>query len=317
MKILFSNIGRRTYMVEFALALRQQGFDLELAVADSSDDAAGLYVSDEATRILTQRVLDDEAAYADSLLNACRAEGVDVVIPLTDFELPVLAARKSDFEAAGVRIIVSDPEIIEGCLDKKRNHTKCTDAGIPVPPTYFDAGAFGGPFPCIVKKIRGSASAGLAVVSGPDGFHAFNHGDDMIQEKVVGREYNIDILNDLEGNFVHCCAKEKLTMRAGETDKSRIINSAPLGELARSISATFRHAGNLDVDVMEDRAGNLFCIDFNPRFGGGYPTTHLAGLNYLKAILDMADGRQVSEFAPPKPLTLMKGISLHTFEVAP
>ena len=106
-------------------------------------------------------------------------------------------------------------------------------------------------------------------------------------------------------------------MRAGETDKSRIINSAPLGELARSISATFRHAGNLDVDVMEDRAGNLFCIDFNPRFGGGYPTTHLAGLNYLKAILDMADGRQVSEFAPPKPLTLMKGISLHTFEVAP
>mgnify|MGYP001383156387 CR=1 FL=1 len=57
-------------------------------------------------------------------------------------------------------------------------------------------------------------------------------------------------------------------------------------DLAKRISNSFRHIGNLDCDAIKDNRGNLYWIDFNPRFGGGYPFTHLSGYNFLKAIID-------------------------------
>ena len=106
-------------------------------------------------------------------------------------------------------------------------------------------------------------------------------------------------------------------MRAGETDKSRIVENDDLTALASDLSAVFGHVGNMDADVIVNAMGEPFCIDLNPRFGGGYPTTHLAGLNYLEAILKMAQGGAASAFGAPLPLVVMKGISLHAYEAQP
>ena len=35
----------------------------------------------------------------------------------------------------------------------------------------------------------------------------------------------MDILNDFDGNFLHCLARKKISMRAGDTDKAEIISS--------------------------------------------------------------------------------------------
>ena len=45
-----------------------------------------------------------------------------------------------------------------------------------------------------------------------------------------------------------------------------------------------KHVGNLDCDVIKNQNSELYFIDFNPRFGGGYPFTHLSGYNFIKAI---------------------------------
>jgi hypothetical protein len=55
-------------------------------------------------------------------------------------------------------------------------------------------------------------------------------------------------------------------------------------------------------------------IDANPRFGGGYPTTHLAGLDFLKAIVAMARGYAPVLPATPRQIAVSKGISLHVSE---
>ncbi|WP_435117946.1 NeuD/PglB/VioB family sugar acetyltransferase [Candidatus Pelagibacter bacterium nBUS_49] len=107
----------------------------------------------------------------------------------------------------------------------------------------------------------------------------------IIQDYIKGQEYGMDILNDLNGKFIHCCVKKKISMRSGETDKAEVVFSKRFTNIGRKISLIFKHVGNLDLDFIVDLKNDIYFLDFNPRFGGGYPFTHLAGYNYLQYII--------------------------------
>ena len=62
---------------------------------------------------------------------------------------------------------------------------------------------------------------------------------------------------------------------------------------------------------MVDEKKDIFCIDFNPRFGGGYPITHLSGMNYIKTIIDLYLGKKISLPKIPDKIFVSKGISVH------
>ena len=86
-----------------------------------------------------------------------------------------------------------------------------------------------------------------------------------MQEQIIGDEYGMDILNDLEGNFVHASFRKKLSMRAGETDKAITFFEEELWNLAISLSKVFRHIGNIDIDfIKENDTDKIFIIDINP-----------------------------------------------------
>ena len=150
----------------------------------------------------------------------------------------------------------------------------------------------------------------MSILLKKEDLNNFDPDQEMLQKFVFGQEVGIDILNDFSGKYVHCCAKSKISMRDGETDKARIVNNKKYVTLSKKISKIFKHIGPLDVDLIEDKKGNIFFIDFNPRFGGGYPFSHLAGCNYLKAIIDMYQNKNYRRIKSPKKITAMKGISL-------
>ena len=60
--------------------------------------------------------------------------------------------------------------------------------------------------------------------------------------------------------------------------------TTPAFNAPQKISGYSKHIGNLDCDVIV-KNNEIYVIDLNPRFGGGYAFTHLAGLNYLKFII--------------------------------
>ena len=68
----------------------------------------------------------------------------------------------------------------------------------------------------------------------------------------------------------------------------------------------------MDCDVIL-KNNKIYILDLNPRFGGGYPFTHLAGLNYISAILEMAFDKKIKIFKNPKLITGFKGICLTSF----
>ena len=115
----------------------------------------------------------------------------------------------------------------------------------------------------------------------------------MIQEKLTGNEYGLDVINDLDGNFVAVSVKQKLAMRAGETDKAVTVDLPLLREMGETIGRHLKHIGNLDVDIMQRSNGDYCVLELNPRFGGGFPFSYEAGVNLPRAIMMWLRGEKV------------------------
>jgi carbamoyl-phosphate synthase large subunit len=78
-------------------------------------------------------------------------------------------------------------------------------------------------------------------------------------------------------------------MRAGETDQAETVRNATLTELGVEIARLLAVPGAIDVDLFVD-GDNVQVLEINPRFGGGYPCTHLAGGDFPQRIIEMLRG---------------------------
>jgi carbamoyl-phosphate synthase large subunit len=159
-------------------------------------------------------------------------------------------------------------------------------------------------FPLVVKPRWGSGSIGLEFVENKRELelaYEFSlmrmkraiisrqssvdpHASVLIQPKIEGTEYGLDIVNDLNGRNTCVLARRKLRMRSGETDKAITVADRMLTAIGTVIGRKLGHVGNLDCDVIYNDTG-CYVIDMNPRFGGGYPFSHMAGANVPAALI--------------------------------
>ena len=69
----------------------------------------------------------------------------------------------------------------------------------------------------------------------------------LIQEKISGVEYGLDIFNDLNGEYIKTTVKRKLAMRSGETDIAKVTDDESLQAIGKRIGQNLCHIGNLDL----------------------------------------------------------------------
>lgn len=315
MNILFTNAGRRTYLIEYTLELKKQGKDINLFVSDTSVNTAAFYVDSSVKALITPRVSGNEQEYIHVLEKYIEEYKIDLIIPLMDFELYILAKHKKKFQEIGAEIIVSDADFIEHTLNKKLTEGYCENLKIPYPKTFYTFDSIPNGISIIRKKIEGSGSVGLTFHDDKSTLQDFEEGLELVQERIVGEEFGLDILNDQYGNFVHASAKIKHSMRSGETDKATTVYDEEMFNFAKYFSLQTKHIGNVDVDIIKDSNGNFVVIDINPRFGGGYPFTHAAGFNYIEAIINMYSNCKVVLPKKGKKITGMKGVSVFYTEI--
>lgn len=311
MNILFTCAGRRTYLLGyFKEALAGEGL---VIAADLQLSAPAMSAAD--IKLQVPRVYAPD--YVDVILTICEKYEVRLLISLNDLELPILANNKSRFDAIGVKLMISSPEVINICFDKYLTYQFIQSIGLQMPVTYVDiektkAALVIGElhYPLILKPRWGSGSIGLEIVEDDEELDMAykmlrkkvkksilglaSVGDDyiMIQQMIDGQEYGLDIMNSLDGEFQAVSVKRKLAMRSGETDKAITVDMPEIRLIGQQIAMALRHCGNLDCDILE-KDGQYYIIDLNPRFGGGYPFSHIAGVNMPKAIIEWAKGKAV------------------------
>lgn len=311
MNVLFTCAGRRTYLLKYFKENLAKGD--KVVATDMQLSAPALQVAD--VKLQVPAVYDPE--YVNITLNICKEQQIDVLLSLNDLELPILAENKARFEELGVKVIVSDPKVIDIAFDKYKTAQWVESLGLVAPKSYVrledvkKALAVGEiEFPLFMKPRWGSGSIGLESIADMEELDIYYNllmkkikktilatasvGDEyiMIQEKLTGSEFGLDIMNDLNGKNVGVSVKQKLAMRAGETDKAVTVDLPEVREMGRRIGEALRHIGNLDVDIMQ-RADGAYCVlELNPRFGGGFPFSYEAGVNMPKAIIQWAKGEE-------------------------
>jgi carbamoyl-phosphate synthase large subunit len=240
--------------------------------------------------------------YCDKLLTLCKENHIDIIIPLIDPELDVLARRRDDFVRSDIMVTVSPLATIEMTFDKYRTWQWASQNGIAMPQTvltieealgHIKAGKMR--WPLVVKPRKGSASFDISYCNDEIQLRGSFDGcpEPLIQQFVEGTEYGYDLFSDEQFRPISVYCKKKLAMRAGETDKAISTNNPALIEFGKKILQAMQLFGPADVDVILSPDGPRL-LEINPRFGGGYPCAHLAGANFCKKLLDMRAGKSIT-----------------------
>ncbi len=311
MNILFTNVGRRTYFIKFLQDIIEKEKELNIHLSDCVRETSSFWVDERFNFHITCPVNLDKKKYIDQIIKLIYRYKINLVIPLSDFDIIPLSKNKDIFRKAGASILLPSENIVETCMNKLKFENFCFSNSLNTPIVYSNIHDKNLTFPIIRKPIYGSGSNQIKIINSKSDLMQLEQSKDFfLQEFIKGNEYGIDILNDFNGNYITSCVRKKIYMRGGETDKAKVIINSSLTSIACKISNSLRHIGNLDCDILEDENGKFYCIDFNPRFGGGYPWTHLSGLNFIKIIIDLYKNKTISSLPIPKEITAMKGISI-------
>lgn len=305
LNILLTSAGRRGYLVEyFKRALNGSG----LVHAGNSDSLApAFYYAD---RTVTTPLIYNED-YIPFIINYCKKNDISVIIPLFDVDLMVLARNKTKLEEQGIKAVVSSENVIDICNDKWKTYQFCMENQFAVPKTYLSLKAAKSAllagevqFPLMIKPRWGMGSIAVYEADTNEeleilynkvkrdifaGYLKFESVSDaercvLLQEKIDAEEYGLDIINDLEGRYQNTIVKRKISMRSGETDCAAVIADDRLEKFGADIGKKLGHTGNLDMDIFVTN-DDIYILEMNARFGGGYPFSHMAGVNLPAAII--------------------------------
>lgn len=308
--ILFTCAGRRNYLIDyFKKALNENGL---VIATDKQLSAPALIEADIAYEV--PDIYDK--SYIPRLKEIINKYNVTALISLNDLELPIISKYKNELESSQTRVLVSNMDVIDIGFDKWKTFKFLKKNGLNTPKTFINLNEVKKAlkdgvikFPLVLKPRWGSGSIGIEF---PESFEELElayklqliklkrsilnkaSSDDiensiLIQEKLIGKEFGLDIVNNFEGQYFGTFAKEKLSMRSGETDKAKSIINSNFEKVGNKISDNLKHIGCMDVDAFLVN-NKLYILELNPRFGGGYPFSHEAGADIASVYIDWLNG---------------------------
>lgn len=293
MNILILSCGTRNKIIQyFKHEIGDRG---SVIATDCSEFAPALYDADK--YYIVPRM--DEEGYLDVILSICKENNIKGVLSLIDPELSLLAEHKQKFLDIGTTPIISDYDVVEMCFDKYLMYEFLLNNGFRTIRSYIDKEKFYNDietgnikYPVFVKPVRGSASININKVDSKEEIELlFNRHDNlMIQEYMDGIEYGADVYIDmLSSETVAIFTKEKIKMRAGETDKAVSVKDEELFDLISRFVSKAAFKGIIDIDIFK-KDGEYYISEVNPRFGGGYPHGFECNVNIPKMIINNING---------------------------
>ena len=294
-RVLFTSAGRR---VELTWCFRRAGAKLGREVEVHACDldpalSAACLEADHAFAV--PRCTDPD--YVPLLLDYCRENAIELLVPTIDTELAVLAEARERFAEEGVLVHVSDPATIAVVRDKARTVAVLQDAGVPVPRSGPVEAVRAEPeawtWPCFIKPAGGSASRGIGVLQSAAQIEDAYAEPMLVQELLEGPEYTVNIYLDARGRLLATVPHQRLSVRGGEVEKGRTLRDARMAGFAQAIADALPGArGAMCFQLIDDPRRGPRVFEINARFGGGYPLADHAGGRFAESLIAQTLGQR-------------------------
>ncbi len=243
-----------------------------------------------------------ESEYIPALLEVCKQERIDIVLPVHQEDLIEIAKSKDLFERSGFRLPIPAYPLIELAIDKYRMARLARANGISTPETNLlgeiSIGDLGRriALPILVKLRRSTGQRGQRKIDSIEDFEVhiqsllerYAEEEIIIQEYIPGTVheamYTVGLLFDHNHQLKACVPLKKIRSRpyTGGTAICTVADNRPdVREMALKLMGAFDEwEGIADIEIKVDPQGQPKFIELNPRPWGSIYGAFAAGVDF-------------------------------------
>lgn len=287
--------------------------NIRLVGTDMSDDPTVTQVVDVCYQVPSAT----DPTYVPTLLDICIKEKVNIIMPFMSADLIPLIKHKSEFEAVGALVSVSDRESVEITNNKYRFYSFMKEYGLKVPKFapvrhYSEliaaCEACGYPQNAVcVKATELSGSRGIRIIrpdisrfdvlfyEKPNSFYTTldellstlqeheEMPEMMAMEYLPGEEGSVDLIAK-DGKILYMAYRESNVNLHSIPQTATLSYNAEAYEIAEKVVAALFLTGNADLDFKADAEGHPVLMEINPRIAATMQIFKEGGLNlpYLR-----------------------------------
>lgn len=287
MNILITSAGRRVSLVKaFRNELNKVAAEAKVIAADSDPLlSAACHAADDYFQV--PRLSDPK--YIEKLMELCQTWQIKLIIPTIDTELMLLSKNKALLEKNNIAVVISSTDFIEKCRDKRIIHDFFKSHSIAVAKEYSKQDF---PYPMFIKPSDGSRSVDTYLIRSKDDLREKHFSNDKMMfleylDHKVYDEYTCDLYYGKDHLLKCAVPRKRLETRDGEVSKGLTTRNALVPYLKENLGFIEGAVGCVTAQFFMDgkKVPAIYGIEINPRFGGGYPLSYLAGANFPKWII--------------------------------
>ncbi|MCO6495967.1 MAG: ATP-grasp domain-containing protein [Bacteroidetes bacterium] len=294
---------------------------------DKNPEAYGKYLADAFFQIPDA----DDIDFINSVLEICKQTHSQIVLPLVTRELIHFSQSLSIFENEGIKVLVSNPDMLRIANDKGLLYQELKDNGIVAPEfvrvtnwdsmqkAIYDLG-----YPSkkvIIKPCNSNGLRGFRIVDSqinevelllkykPDNrFISFQKleeifsqnpmPDYLVSEYLPGEEYTVDILAQA-GKVLQVIPRLRLETKGGISTRGEILKNEDIIEYSSRIVALLKLDWLVGIQLKKAEDGTFKILEINPRVQGTTVACMGAGINFPKLAVLLAV-HNTFEYVEPK-----------------
>jgi len=264
--------------------------------------------------------------FISRLLEICKKEEVEVILPQVTNELFKLSKFKQEFENIGTKVAISDYETILRSNNKFELMNICKKQNMPYPKHYlvknFDdlikkAKKLGYPEnPIVIKPKISSGMRGLRIINKKKDFKKSFYEEKptgiyitidelkkilrdefselILMEFLPGKEYTVDIFRSEEKEVVIPRSRELI--RSGITFNGTVEKNDEIIKYSKKIAEVLNMKYVFGFQFKLDNANTPKILESNPRIQGTMVLSTLAGANIIYASVKYALKEEIPDF---------------------
>jgi len=221
--------------------------------------------------------------FIKALLDICKTEKPDVILPGSSCDVYNLAFHKNSFDKLGIKIMVSNPQVLDMALDKWKTYQKLQGI-VPLPNYFLSRNGV------VFKPVEGKGARGIKIFEDKG----------LIMEKLEGEEIDADVLSQ-NGEVLLAMFKTRERTYGGTLVEGRLIDRPELYKQIVNIIKTIP----IDyLSVIQFKGGKL--LELNPRCAGAviYPENWNMPYLAIKLALGEITGAEIKKYQDKIPFGL-------------